>query len=509
MKPPDQYSLHSSCTSCRYFSYCYQETLLKSQAPPPARPIVCVKPESADFLPNADDWPSIHSFLQKHFTWPVEGHLTATQVARCLGLMTDPPPPISLYHDDVSVPPDLYKQIWSWCASHVKSTCSLAPPPTGLIDTYLSMQRREWEERTLATLAFQKNPLATRVEQFRAIGPLTFSRHYFRKARKFATSFRSIQKRPYRQISVGDFLKFSAAHSAQIQDGFTVILTSYSPEEGTLSIQSLSDKMPLGKNQLYALDECATDWNAPKIETVLHRLKDPKFRPELIHMLHGHGKHPPSIAAEWVEQWYSCHAESSGPKCDAKTGSSPPLFKKHRPHRRPSRHRQNTSSRLDIDRPDRSCKIDRSSDQNSGDSTHPPSHRSNFIQTRAHPRPKRKIPIWKYGRFAEAKSGVEPLPDAKPLMQNTSFILGATGFGVYQLLEGKQFPRAFDWVIFDEASQMLPSYALLSLVFGKGNALFYGDTQQLPPIVTADIPARSILAELIVPLRPSTSPSIE
>src|SRR3990167_2338773 len=82
-------------------------------------------------------------------------------------------------------------------------------------------------------------------------------------------------------------------------------------------------------------------------------------------------------------------------------------------------------------------------------------------------------------------------------MQNTSFILGATGFGVYQLFEGKQFPRAFDWVIFDEASQALPAYALLSLVFGKGNALFYGDTQQLSPIVTADIPARSILEELI------------
>ncbi len=501
MKPPDQYALHSSCTSCRYFSYCYQETLLKSQAPPPARPIVCVKPESADFLPNADDWPSIHSFLQKHFTWPVEGHLTATQVARCLGLMTDPPPPLSLYHDDVSVPPDLYKQICTWCASHVKSTCSAAPPPTGLIDTYLSMQRREWEERTLATLAFQKNPLATRVEQFRAIGPLTFLSVISEK-RESRYFFSIDPKAPVAKFRVGDFLKLSAAHSAQIQDGLTVILTSYSPEEGTLSIQPLSDKMPIGKNQLYALDECATDWNAPKIETVLQRLKDPKFRPEIIHTLHGHGKQAPILAAEWVEQWYASHAEAASLNAMQKQALLLPFLKNIGLIEGPPGTGKThllvwtlialISHAQSIDRPIKilvTALTHQAIDQI-------------LLKLARTLGPKEQIPIWKYGRFTEAKSGVEPLPDAKPPMQNTSFILGATGFGAYQLLEGKQFPRVFDWVIFDEASQILPSYALLSLVFGKGNALFYGDTQQLPPIVAVDIPARSILAELISRFEP-------
>ncbi len=83
--PPDQYSLSSSCTSCRYFSYCYQETLLKTPIPHKLE-IVCVNPDSTDFPPKSDDWPSIQSFLQKHFLWPVDGRLTATQVARCLGL---------------------------------------------------------------------------------------------------------------------------------------------------------------------------------------------------------------------------------------------------------------------------------------------------------------------------------------------------------------------------------------------------------------------------------------
>ena len=497
MKPPDQYSLNSSCTSCRYFSYCYQETLLKNQAPSHEPAIVCINPESTDFPPNADDWPLLQSFLQKHFIWPVDGRLTVTQVARCLGLMIDPPPPISLYHNDVCISPDLSKQIWSWCTSHVKCIRSPAPSSTtGLIDTYLFMQRQEREERALVTLAFQKNPLLTRVEQFRAIGPLAFL-GIVSEEREVRYFFSIDPKAPIAKFRVGDFLKLSPANSVQIQDGFSVILTSYSPEEGTLSVQSLFDKMPLSKNQLYALDECATDWNASKIETVLHRLKDPKFRPELIHMLYGHGKSSPSMAAEWIEQWYSFHAEKADLNLMQKQALLLPFLKNigliEGP---PGTGKTHLLVWTLIALIAHAKSIHRSIKILVTALTHQAidqillkvAHTIHSIE---------KIPIWKYGRFAEAKSGIEPLQDAKPLMQNTSFILGATGFGIYQLLDGKQFPQLFDWVIFDEASQMLPSYAILSLVFGKGNALFYGDTQQLAPIVTGNIPARSILAELI------------
>jgi hypothetical protein len=496
MKPPSQYSLSSSCTSCRYFSYCYQETLLKNQVPTHESAIVCIEPESTDFPPDADDWPAIRSFLKKHFSWPIDGSLTAVQVARCLGLMPDSPPPSSLYHDDVSVSHDLYKQILSWCTSHVKSIRSLAaPPPMGLIDTYLFLQRQEWENRTLATLIFQKNSLSTRVEQFRAIGPLTFLKVVL-EDRKAYYFFSIDPKAPIAKFRVGDFLKLSPVNSMQIQEGFSVILTSYSPEEGLLSIQPLSKKMPLIKNQLYALDECATDWNAPKIETVLHRLKNPKFRPELIRMLHGYGKNSPLMAIEWVEQWYSLHAERAGLNPMQKQALLLPFLKNIGLIEGPP----GTGKTLllvwtvialiahaqSIHRPVKilvTALTHRAIDQILLKVT----HTLDLIE---------KIPIWKYGRFSETKSAVELLQDPKSLMKNSSFILGTTGFGVYQLLEGKQFPQLFDWVIFDESSQVLPSYALLSLVFGKGNALFYGDTQQLSPIVTGDTPAYSILQEL-------------
>jgi hypothetical protein len=97
----------------------------------------------------------------------------------------------------------------------------------------------------------------------------------------------------------------------------------------------------------------------------------------------------------------------------------------------------------------------------------------------------------KWGRRAgdepveEGPVQVEPLTDREALEACRYPILGATGFGLYQLFEGQRgaFPRAFDWVVFDEASQVLIPQALLSLLYGKGNVLFTGDVHQLSPIV--------------------------
>jgi superfamily I DNA and/or RNA helicase len=85
-------------------------------------------------------------------------------------------------------------------------------------------------------------------------------------------------------------------------------------------------------------------------------------------------------------------------------------------------------------------------------------------------------------------------------------ILGATGFGLYQLFDSRTgaFPAFFDWVIFDEASQVVLPQALLSLIYGKGQYIFCGDVKQLPPVIrgrqTAEgeaLPERSILAHLL------------
>src|SRR5262249_29186146 len=113
--------------------------------------------------------------------------------------------------------------------------------------------------------------------------------------------------------------------------------------------------------------------------------------------------------------------------------------------------------------------------------------------------------------------------DAADVLAEPYVILGATGFGLYQLFDShtgalarlrrrrasSPFPAFFDWIVLDEASQMLMPQALLSLVYGKGQYVFCGDVKQLPPVVLGPqpaqevaLPAQSILAHLLTTYGP-------
>ncbi|MBF0200341.1 MAG: DEAD/DEAH box helicase [Desulfamplus sp.] len=95
---------------------------------------------------------------------------------------------------------------------------------------------------------------------------------------------------------------------------------------------------------------------------------------------------------------------------------------------------------------------------------------------------------------------LEYLDDQDDVFSRTWAIIGATGFGFYNLFNSRsgEFHRELDWIIFDEASQVVMPQALLSLVYGKGNYLFLGDVHQLPPIVMGSYQGieRSILSIL-------------
>ena len=145
---------------------------------------------------------------------------------------------------------------------------------------------------------FQKNPLSERIKQFRAIGPISF----LGVANKASYQFSIDAKSTVSKFRVGDFLKLSPVGSGQIQEWFSVVLDTYLPEQGRLSVRPLSQKVSFSRNQLYVLDEDATDWNAPKIARVLNLLKDPKFCPEVIQILLGHTKSFVSDATHWIEQ---------------------------------------------------------------------------------------------------------------------------------------------------------------------------------------------------------------
>lgn len=604
MQDAYSYSMDSTCTSCRYFSYCYQETLFKHPAPIKNSTILSLDRESNDFPRNTKQWffigydkenmrwqcwenqelirdtliysreyanwntfqeevvkrlqnewnrsvaqgknphflvyepaqwhcfqqafhltplrslwamhacwTSIQSVLQTHFLWPIEGRLTGTQVARCLGLLSDPPRLLSLYHGESSldISFDLYRHIWNWCLSQVSSRRIVIcndhkTSSVSLINGYLATQHRERECRTHEILEFQKSPLFTRVENFRAIGPMAFLGSVS-DGQPHCYSFSIGAEAPISKFRVGDFLKLSPIESTHIQEGFSVILESYSPEKKILSVRPLSQKMPLSKRQLYALDECATDWNAQKIETVLNRLKDPKFRPELIQMLYGKEKRFPSTFARWIEQWSHSHAQETGLNPIQKEALRLPFLGNigliEGPPGTGKTHLLVWTLIALLAHAkclNRSLKILVTAQTHQAIDQILRKIAKVFQSTNTE-----SVPLWKCGRYDQAQFShldVHPLREPKFLTSDSSLILGATGFGIYQLLEGKNFPQLFDWVVFDESSQILPPYALLSLVFGKGNALFYGDTQQLPPVLMGNydhisFPPRSILQDLI------------
>jgi superfamily II DNA/RNA helicase len=596
----DRFSMDFSCTSCRYFSYCYQETLFKT-APLENQKIISLGLLSNDFPRNAkqwffihydhesvrwqiwyqktsiadicirstdyeswnvfqetvtkylqkewhraieegklphflvyeisqwhrfqeafqstplkslwglhSSWTSIQSVLQKHFIWPIVGRLTATQVARTLGLASDLPRPLSLYHKEPSVDFEVCRLIWNWCLSELKSSRIVSfnhqkSQAVPLIQRYSAVHHREKECRMHEILEFQKNPAPIRVQHFRAISPLFFIGTTLvdkQKSYQFSMGKDTVVSK-FRQ---GDFLKLSPVESAQVQEGISVILEAYTPGSATLSVRPLSKKMSLNKGQAYVLDEPAEDWNALKIEKVLNRLKDPRFRPDLIQLLLGHGgREFPPTKAQWAQAWY--HTQGIRLNCLQKEALMLPFSSNIGLIEGPpgsgkthllvwtliallahARH-LNCSIKILV-----TALTHQAIDQ--------------ILLKLAKVLPSTNVgnvSIWKYGNYDHevcTAVGIRALKHHKPLFEHSSLVLGTTGFGIYQVLEAKDFPTVFDWVVFDEASQMLPAHACLSLIFGKGNALFYGDTQQLQPILHADyeksgyIPS-SILQELI------------
>lgn len=596
------YAMEFSCTSCRYFSYCYQETLFKDSTTLKNQTIVSQNIESNDFPKNSKQWyfiyytnesvrwqcwengvsindlcirsgdfsnkeaflrevanqlqkewihsvnqkknphflvyestdwhffqktfqstvlkslwamhtcwTAIQTVLETHFLWPIHGRVTASQVGACLGISGSEIQPLSLYHkesfSDTSF--DLYRQIWNWCLSNVKSKRSVScegntAHSVPLIHAYLAMHHRETECRMSEIVEFQKNPFSERVKQFRAIGPMSFlGGAADKKCYQFSIDAKSMASK----FRVGDFLKLSPIRSDHIQDGFSVVLDTYSPEQGILSVRPLSQKVSFSKNQLYVLDENVTDWNAPKIARVLNLLKDPNFRPELIQMLLGRVKRFASNAIDWIEQWYQSRALAAGLNHLQKKALILPFQEKigliEGPPGTGKTHLLvwtlialvahakffNRSIKILV-----TAQTHQAIDQ--------------ILKKIAKTLPVADVfgvSLWKYGRFDESqfsKLGISQMQGSEELSHHSCLILGATGFGVYQLLENKNFPQLFDWVVFDESSQVIAPYALLSLIFGKGQALFYGDTQQLSPVLkgnyenTSFTPC-SILQELI------------
>lgn len=135
---------------------------------------------------------------------------------------------------------------------------------------------------------------------------------------------------------------------------------------------------------------------------------------------------------------------------------------------------------LDVDRPHSECPGGGGADAYCCELAHASGHRPSVAKGGDAGQTARSAGLFrrclKWGRWegedrtVEGNRRVEPLDSAEALAENSYIILGATGFGLYQDFEGRKgtFSLVFDWVVFDEASQMLIPQALLSLTYGKG-----------------------------------------
>ncbi len=496
--------------------------------------------------PSYPVWTDLEQVLRNHFSLPIPATLTLYDLARVLGLNTDNlPAPESLVHFDPlpelwnvttgavganpcvrpcipgrheDLPPqpkdhlttilNLNRQIQQWITSHLSSDWSReawdnpaqAGSSKGLAHQHFIEAERAFQEKDIRDL--QELSLAERMERFRALGPLHFKGTGLDDEGRFLYLFEVIEESDgagtrISKFRQGDFLKLLPLGVKDLQSGMPVIVDSYEPQQGLVALSSRQrGTLQLQKARSYSLEEDADDWTTPKLLEVVQNVYSDKIHHPLVDLFDGAWNFTqPAQWQEWICGWLRTEGKVASLNASQQKGlklpfrhalsliQGPPgtgktnllgwiliaLIRHAQARDEPIRIAVSALTHQAIDQvltkvvklvnqhclpdfPGRCCKWGK----------------------------------WDGPEFAENcdEMQVEPLKDPEQVMRSSHLILGATGYGLANLQKNKKLPdKPFDWVIFDEASQILLPQAMLSLVCGKGNVLFLGDVHQLPPII--------------------------
>jgi superfamily II DNA/RNA helicase len=376
--------------------------------------------------------------------------------------------------------------------------------------TFLEQQQR-WREQDI--LALQQLPLSERVERYRALGPLAFQEATLDVEGRFLYHFCLPPETPPGRFRAGDFLKLNPVGSPDLQAGFPVILAQYEPHARRLAVVARRGRLTPQARLRYTLDEDVEDWTTPMVLHAVREAFTPGKHPHLMALLQGSLLLQGSVAGLlWAQRWLqqlplntrqqealllpfrSRLGLIEGPPGTGKTHLLAcmliALILAAWQAGRPLRLAVSALTHQAIDNV--LLKVQQILQGPIG--ARFPGHCLKWGQ-----------------RLLSAVDNADPpaltyVEDAAEVLQTPYLILGATGYGLYRLFDSQSgaFPAFFDWIIFDEASQVLVPQALLSLVYGKGQYVFCGDVQQLPPVILgpqdttdAPLPRRSILAHLL------------
>ena len=434
--------------------------------------------------------------------------------------------------DYVSTCLQLLQDVWQACTAHLRSdwrqtdwTLSSPNGDHGLEQASITFleQQRDWRVRDIE--AVQQLPLAERIERYRALGPLEFEEAKLDAEGRFVYHFRLPAQSQAVRFRAGDFLKLNPIGSPNLQAGFRVIIADYEPHVERLSLVARQGRIIVSKRLHYSLDEDVEDWTTARVMHAVHEVFVPGQHPELTALVTGRLAVQADVAnpagLAWVQAWAEQLALNTrqreallvpfqsrlglieGPPGTGKTHLLAwmliALITEAAQAGRPMRIAVSALTHQAIDNVLLKVRQLLCSDSPAIGKAFP-------------------AQCLKWGRRQgiEQKSeadcdatdgvGLSYVDRAEEVLPLAYLILGATGFGLYQLFDSQagKFPAFFDWVIMDEASQMLLPQALLSLVYGKGKYVLCGDVQQLPPVILGppeadapEYPRRSILAHLL------------
>lgn len=453
----------------------------------------------------------IRQMIRRHFDLPAPGSLTFFAMSCLLGLKPRPNPQESLFHPDEDISPEnslmLLEKLWRWALGYLESewdqeSWDLETENTPLT-SYLHFVEEERHRQEEDIIALQEYNLEERVERFRAIGPLIFLGTMLDEEGRFLYNFKLSEERRVSKFREGDFLKLARVGVYDLQSGFSVILANDDQNTGQLSLLSRQGRLAVNKNISYSLEEDASDWNTPKLLHAVHTVFSEDMPHPLFRVFSGQWIGEQSQdSLHWARNWLRNEGAAAqlnttqqhalelpfhhslsmieGPPGTGKTYLLGwiliALIRHAREERRPLRIAVSALTHHAIDQvlkkvvqlinecrlegfPGRCVKWGRWNDEENTSSE-----------------------MWEPG------IQVESCDNAEDILASPYLIMGATGYGLYGLFQSRNgdFPRMFDWVIFDEASQILVPQALLSLIYGKGKFLFLGDVRQLPPIVIGD-----------------------